>query len=254
MTGQLDQSRRRAGIEWLVEKGSEDVSATVMLPEDHPPSRKEVRMSRSALRRPDDFAARRGWGAEAPVVRRTRCTACKGDQQQRAPTPPRGSGMVPGTGLRKASPGRAPAMISAVRSMAPLPWACPFAAKHCRASVCASSRDIRADHPAFLKATRPRPGTEAISHKRGPRSCRWPTTDREGLEPCESLVKGQGPITHRKAGAEMRRKEWRRWRPISRRRSWISRARLSGGGSIGHCYAPGLRALTLGFDDTPARP
>src|SRR5262245_8777030 len=91
MIGQLDQSRRRAGAEWLVEKGSEDLSATLMRPEDQfAVEEGGVQVEVRSFTDQDDFAAGRGWAAEAPVVRRTRCTAGKGDQQQRAPEPPRG--------------------------------------------------------------------------------------------------------------------------------------------------------------------
>jgi len=115
MIGQLDQSRRRAGAEWLVEKGSEDLSATVMRPEDQFAIEEGgLHIEVHSFADQDDFATGRGWGAEAPVVRRTRCTAGQGDQQQRAPAAPRGSGMV-----------------------------CPCQASRRRASVCASSRDIR---------------------------------------------------------------------------------------------------------------
>jgi len=101
MIGQLDQSRCGSGVEWLLEKGSEDVSAVEMLPEDQlavEEGSARVQILPSADQ--DDFAARRGGCAEAAIVRRTPCTGTKGDQQQRAPTPPRyGGPLVRGMAL-----------------------------------------------------------------------------------------------------------------------------------------------------------
>src|SRR5215470_18359835 len=101
MIGQLDESGCGARTEWLVEKGSEDISAVLMLPENQLAVEEggaHVQIPPSADQ--DDFAARRGWCADAAIVPRTPCTGAKGDQQQRCPTPPRhGGGMIRGRGI-----------------------------------------------------------------------------------------------------------------------------------------------------------